>query len=214
MTCRSDSRLRLFWHIRHGHGLWLFLPGLVLILFSGCRKEAAVPKPHAFPRIEFPEGKPRMVDEAYCPLRFEFPDYGQVVRDTLFFNEKPADPCWFTIEIPQLNASLHCSYGRILKKTDFDHFIEDEFKLLGKHNIKADFRDEVALKNNNGVSGMAFLLEGPVATPYQFFLTDSTRHFFRASLYFNAQVNPDSTRPVLEFLQKDLSRMQETFAWK
>lgn len=211
MTCLSDPRFKRF-----GHILWLGLlaPGIGLILFSGCHKEVAIPKPHAYPRIEFPEGKPRLVDEAYCPLRFEFPDYGRVVQDTLFFNEKTSDPCWFTIEIPQLNASLHCSYGRILKRADFDHYIDDEFKLLGKHNIKADFRDEIELKNKNGVSGMAFLLEGPVATPYQFFLTDSTRHFFRASLYFNAQVNPDSTRPVLEFLQKDLKHMQETFVWK
>jgi gliding motility-associated lipoprotein GldD len=190
------------------------VPGLGLMVSTGCREAVSIPKPHAFPRIEFPVGKSRMVDEAYCPLRFEFPDYGRIVQDTGFFDEKPLDPCWFTIEISPLNASLHCSYGRILNKSDFDKYIADEFKLLGKHNIKADFRDEVELKNKQGVGGMAFLLEGPVATPYQFFLTDSTRHFFRASLYFNAQVNPDSTRPVLEFLMKDLRNMQETFAWK
>lgn len=195
------------------------LPLLVLlILVSGlewaCRKDISLPRPHAYPRILFPAGSFILVDQNYCPLRFEFPSYGQVVQDTLFLNEKPSHPCWFTIQVPALNASLHCSYGPIGSKSDYDHYLEDEYKLLAKHNIKADFRDEIVLNNPHGVHGMAFEIEGPVASPYQFYFTDSTRHFFRASLYFNAQVNADSTKPALEFLIRDIRHMQETFEWK
>lgn len=195
-----------------------FVLGLALILVSGlvwsCRKEMNIPKPHAYPRILFPTGNLILVDQSYCPLKFEFPSYGKIVQDTSFLNEKPGHPCWFTIEVPALNASLHCSYVKISSQSDFEHYIEDEYKLLSKHNIKADFRDEKVLKNLHGVGGMAFEIEGPVASPYQFYFTDTSRHFFRASLYFNAQVNVDSTKPALDFLVRDIRHMQETFEWK
>ena len=84
---------------------------------------------------------------------------------------------------------------------------------MNKHNIKAEFRSDIPLRTN-AASGMAFEIDGPVATPYQFYLTDSTNHFFRAALYFNAKVNPDSTKPVFDFLKKDIEHMQSTFVWK
>lgn len=183
-------------------------------VLGSCREETSTPKPHAFPRIIYPEIIYHLVDQPYCPLKFEFPTYGEIVQDTLFFNEKPNHPCWFTIQVPSLNASLHCNYGPIGNQNDFDQYIQDEYKLLSKHNIKADFRDEMIINNPQGVHGMAFEIEGEVASPYQFYFTDSLRHFFRASLYFNAQVNADSTKPALAFLIRDIRRMQETFEWK
>lgn len=198
--------MKIYWRI--------FAIGFYLVLTWGCRNEIGIPKPHGYPRITYPPVNYRMVDQPYCPLRFEFPTYGEVFQDTAFFDEKPSHPCWFTVQVPSLNASLHCSYGPLKDKADLDHYIEDEYKLLAKHNIKADYRDETVLKNKHGVSGMGFEIQGPVASPYQFYFTDSLHHFFRASLYFNAQVNADSTKPVLEFLLKDLRHMQETFEWK
>lgn len=187
---------------------------LCICIFMSCKHDPAIPKLHAYPRIIFPAGANRLVNEAYCPLKFEFPVYGQIIQEKSFFDEKPADPCWFTIQVPSLNASIHCSYGLISKEHGYDKYIEDEYKLLGRHNIKAEYREETRLHNPHGVKGMAFEMDGPVATPYQFFLTDSTQHFFRAALYFNAVVNPDSTKPVLEFLKRDLVHMQATFEWK
>lgn len=181
---------------------------------GGCRGRIDIPKPHAYPRIVFPQGPYRMISESYCPLQFEFPTYGQIVQTTSFFEDKPADPCWFTIQIPTLNASVHCSYGQISPAHTYDRYIQDAFQLLSKHNIKAEYREETRLTNPFGVKGMAFELDGPVATPYQFYLTDSVRHFFRAALYFNAAVNPDSTKPALDFIKKDLLHMQQTFEWK
>jgi len=213
-TCPSDSLPRTK-RKKNPASLTLLV---FLILVSGlewaCRKDISLPRPHAYPRILFPSGSFNLVDQSYCPLKFEFPSYGHIIQDTLFFNEKPAHPCWFNIEVPSLNASIHCSYGAIRNKTDFDHYLEDEYKLLAKHNIKADYRDEIVLKNKHGVSGMAFEIEGPAASPYQFYFTDSINHFFRASLYFNDRVNADSTKPMLDFLIRDLRHMQETFEWK
>jgi len=59
-----------------------------------------------------------------------------------------------------------------------------------------------------------FEIEGDVATPIQFFLSDSTNHFFRASLYFENKVQVDSMAPVYEFVRQDIDTLLSTFYWK
>jgi hypothetical protein len=53
-----------------------------------------------------------------------------------------------------------------------------------------------------------------VATAHQFFLTDSTKHFLRGALYFDATPNEDSLRPVNAFLQAEMKHLIQTFRWK
>jgi hypothetical protein len=64
------------------------------------------------------------------------------------------------------------------------------------------------------VYGVLFDLEGNTASSCQFFITDSTHHFFRASVYCNCPPNADSLAPVYEYLRKDVVKMVETFEWK
>jgi gliding motility-associated lipoprotein GldD len=113
-----------------------------------------------------------------------------------------------------LNASLYCSYYRITKDKSISALINDAFNIAGKHNIKANYRRETIIENKNGVKGILFDIEGPVASPVQFYLTDDKNHFFRASLYFNSKVNPDSTAPVLSFIKTDIDTLISTFRWK
>ena len=85
---------------------------------------------------------------------------------------------------------------------------------INKHNIKANYRKETIIDNGHGVKGILFEIEGPVASPLQFYLTDEKDHFFRASLYFNSKVNPDSTAPVLKYLRSDIDTLIASFKWK
>ena len=57
-------------------------------------------------------------------------------------------------------------------------------------------------------------IEGDVATPFQFYLTDSTTHFLRGSLYVKSKINQDSLAPVYEFLKRDAMHMINTFQWQ
>lgn len=61
---------------------------------------------------------------------------------------------------------------------------------------------------------MQFEMTGPAATPFQFFITDSTSHFMRGALYFNTQVRPDSLMPVYDFVKIDVDRLIKTFKFK
>lgn len=187
---------------------------LMLLCFLGCKDEVLTPKPHQYPKINLPEKSYQTFSDSDCNLSFEYPIYANVEKDQSFFDEAPKNPCWFDIKIPSLNGSLHCSYYPIKDRANFDKLVSDAFEMVSKHRIKANYRDENVITKPNGVSGLLFTLEGPVASPMQFFLTDSTKHFFRASLYFNSKVNPDSMKVVHDFVREDVLKMIESFEWR
>ena len=187
----------------------------VLIIFlHACHEDPwLVPKPRLFPKVEYPEKEYQTFKETYCEFSFEYPKYAYIEQEKSFFNEKPIHPCWFDIVIPAFNGRIHCSYFEIHNQEEFDKLVKDAFNLTGKHNIKANFRDEMLIEKNNQVSGIIFDVDGPVASPTQFYLTDSTRHFFRGALYFHNKVQPDSMAPIYEFIKKDIAKLIETFSW-
>ena len=184
-------------------------------MFS-CGSESPVlsPKPRAFPRIEFPDRKQTPFAESYCPFRFDYANYNELIKDTLFFNSAPENECWFDLNCASLNSYLHCSYYPIDKKNSLDKLITDAFVLSNKHNIKANYIDELPISKAGKVYGHVFDIEGDVASPFQFYLTDSTDHFLRGSLYIKAKARPDSLAPVYEFLKKDIMQMINSFEWK
>ena len=191
-----------------------FLLIIILSVLFSCRQEQALmPKPRLFPKIDFPEKEYQKFEEGYCNMTFDYPSYAHIEKEDNFFNEAPLHPCWFDIVVPSLNSRIHCSYIELNSQNDFDKAIKDAFNLAGKHNIKADYRDEMVIKKSEDVSGIIFDLHGPVATPAQFFLTDSTKHFVRGALYFNNKVQPDSMAPVYEFMKQDIARLVESFEW-
>jgi gliding motility-associated lipoprotein GldD len=195
----------------------LFVTLLVGVVFVvGCNHDKAyIPKPRMYPKVDFPARDFTSFKEDYCSFYFEMPVYADVVQDKLFFDEEPAHPCWFDLRFTPLNSSLHFSYYPITNAKNFDKLVMDAFNIAGKHNIKADFRDEFVISiPENKVHGLIFEIGGPVASPFQFYLTDSTSHFLRASLYINDVVNPDSTKIVYDFLKEDILQIIESFEWQ
>jgi gliding motility-associated lipoprotein GldD len=189
--------------------------GLVYTLCSCGEVAIKMPKPRMYPKVDYPSAAGNLkFDTTFCNFTFQYPKYATVVQDSFFYEGKPIHPCWFDINIPDLNASLHCSYYKVTKEKDLSSLINDAFNIAGKHNIKANFRKESVIENESGAKGILFEIEGPVASPLQFYLTDEKNHFFRASLYFNSKVNPDSTAPVLKFIKPEIESMIASFEWK
>jgi len=188
---------------------------LIIMLFCSCQQaELGIPKPRMYPKVDYPERNKIQFTESYCQLGFNYPDYFIVKQDKYFFEKKPIDPCWFNLESQQLNSQLHCSYIPIKDRKHFDKLVNDAFKMTNKHNQKANYRKEQLIDNpDEGVHGILFEHDGPVASPLQFFVTDSTEHFFRASLYFRSKVNPDSIAPVYTFVKTDILDLIESFKW-
>ena len=193
----------------------LLLVACILFLGSGCGDQAVlVPKPRAYPKVIYPERAYKDFESPYCDFTFKMPVYAEMVRDTLFFNEKPVNDCWFDILIPMFDARVHCSYYEVSKDNPLDKLRDDAFKMANKHSMKATFIDELKIEKPNNVSGFIFNIEGPAASPFQFFLTDEENHFLRGALYFNTQAEPDSLAPVIEFVKYDITEMVNTFEWR
>lgn len=186
----------------------------LLILFTvGCQ-EVFVPKPRGYFTIDFPKKEYQVFDRPNYPYSFEYPTYATVVKDSTFFGEPTENPWWINIDFPQFNGRIYVSYKALLNQQQFSKVLQDAFKLTGKHSTKAYSIDDSLFRNAQGVSGLFFKVGGDVATANQFFLTDSTKHFLRGALYFDATPNEDSLSVVNRFLLDDVRHIIETFRWK
>jgi gliding motility-associated lipoprotein GldD len=193
----------------------LLILSFVLVVCS-CQDIAYTPKPRAYPKIDFPERKQVVsFQNTDCDFTFEYPDYIQVEKDRTFLDSLPPHPCWFDLYVPEFDSRLHCSYLPVSKDKTYEELRSDAFDLANWHNKKANYINEVAIANQYGVKGIMFEFEGPVASPFQFFLTDSLeQHFLRGALYFNTRSRPDSLAPMLDFFREDIDQMIGTFRWE
>lgn len=181
--------------------------GILSVFLISCGEDVYTPKPTGYFRIELPE-KNYLTYQDSCPFIFESPNYSRIAK-----RKDPQTSCWFNIEYPKCNAVLYCSYKPV--QDNIDELFADSRTLVQKHIVKATDIKENRIENDSArVYGLLTEIRGSVASPIQFHLTDSTKHFLRASLYFNNKPNPDSLAPVLEFIQSDIEHMIETFKWK
>jgi gliding motility-associated lipoprotein GldD len=183
---------------------------------SSCHEEVLVPKPRAYPRVTYPINiGATTFDADFCDFTCQLPSYAKIEKNEKFFDEKPADECWFNIVVPELNAKIYCSYYPIKSRAGFDELVSDAFEMVNKHNVKASYINQAILNRpEDNVHGLVFDIEGPVASTYQFFLTDSTKHFLRGALYFETQARPDSLAPVITFMKNDMNTLVSTLKWK
>jgi len=188
---------------------------IVSFLIISCKDDILfIPKPRMYPKVNYPVKEYQNLDIKTCPFEMETPSYFTYIKDTVDIGAKQND-CWFDLYCGDLNAYFHFSYLPIENRKHFDKLVSDAFELVDKHNIKADYREEIKISQaDKNVHGLIFEIEGPVATPLQFFVTDSTEHFFRGSLYFKSKVNRDSIAPVYTFLKEDMVHLLSSFEWK
>jgi gliding motility-associated lipoprotein GldD len=168
-----------------------------------------IPRPRGYFRIDLPE-KSYRVYETTCPLQMEVPNYAKL---ELFKDKMSSDSCWFNVYFPKFNARIHCSYMPV--NNNMDRLLHDAYGFAAKHEMKATALKRTIISDSlNQVYGIVYDIEGEAASQLQFFLTDSTSHFFRGSLYFFNAPNPDSIAPVLDFLREDVMHLTETIRWK
>ncbi len=185
-----------------------FLAAVILVVLTSCQN-SYVPKPRGYYRIDFPEKEYRQFDTTF-PFTFEYPVYAKIVRDS----SKMAEPYWINIVYYPYNAQLHISYKTI--SNNLTTYLNDAHTLVNKHIPKASaISQREYIDPVEKVYGLVYEISGSdAASTYQFYLTDSTRHFVRGALYFDLVPNNDSLAPVISFLKKDVEHMITTFRWK
>jgi gliding motility-associated lipoprotein GldD len=186
----------------------------VLLLCLGC-KEKYTPKPRGFFRISFPEKIYQSLNQEF-PYRFDVPEYVHIVPDSHNANQ----PWWINLKIPENKAEIHISYydlnsGQKPARSLLAELMEETRELAYKHSIKASaIEEQIFVHPEKKVFGTVYRISGNAASPMQFFLTDSTRHFLRGALYIRATPDVDSLKPVIGFLENDVIRLIETTEWK
>lgn len=186
---------------------------LIVIIISSCNSDYT-PKPRGYFKIDLPQKQYRAFDQPGYPYTFEYPVYGNVIKDSMFFDQRPENPYWVNIDFPGFNGRIYVSYKEI-GKNKFDSLVNDAFTMSYKqHTYRASAIQREPFISPNGSSGVYFTLKGNAATGNQFFITDSTRHFLRGALYFAATPNSDSLQPVNDFLKKDLWHLINTLKWR
>ncbi len=194
------------------HKLFALFGFLTLICFSSCddNDSLGIPKPRGYYRIALPEKKFVMYD-AECPYTFEIPDYAKVYHSAA----PNADPCWRDLYFGPFHATLYISYKEIDNDSILEALINESWQLTEAHSqVASGMRDSSILRPKDRVFGSVQSLSGNAATQVQFYLTDSVKHFIRASLYFYSPPNKDSIAPVLEYVKKDIYHIVETLKWK
>ena len=185
----------------------------VLLSCVSCSK-VSTPRPYGYFRITPP-------DTAYIPFAQANANAYATFPYTFYLSQnavvqqrnEPGERYWINIYYPSLDATIHCSYKPV--KHNLRELTEDAMTFVyrnASHASSIPERDYIHPENK--VYGVLFDLEGNTASSCQFFLTDSTRHFFRGSVYCNCPPNADSLAPVYDYLRQDVIRLVESFEWR
>lgn len=186
--------------------------GALLLTAISCNSDYII-RPKGYFKIDLPKHEYRLFDNQDFPYSFEYPVYGNIIRDSTYFEDKPENPYWINVDFPSLNGKIYISYKEI-GENKFDKLVDDAFKLTYKHSTKATAINDSLMRTPNGISGIFFRVGGNAATAKQFFVTDSVKHFLRGALYFNATPNEDSLGVVNDFLEVDMKHLINTLKWK
>lgn len=183
---------------------------LVVVSLWACDQDFS-PKPKGYNRIDLPPHKYQPLKEDH-PYTFEYSVYAEVKKDTSGI----AEPHWIDLWYPQFRSNVQITYKEIGKDKvkDLKEYIDDSYRLKGGHHKKAYAINEQVFRTANGKTATVFSLEGEVPSQYQFYVTDSTKHFLRGALYFRTALKNDSLAPVIDYMKEDIRHLLNTLEWR
>lgn len=185
---------------------------LLLFVLVGC-SDAPVPRPRGYYRIALPQ--PSYVSlqaDSYSSVTRALPYSFEVNSMARVVPHADGEPCWIDIIYPAFDVCVHCSYKPV--HGNLRELSDDAARFVYNHAGKATAIPEQGFCNpDEQVYGVMYELLGNTASPCQFCLTDSLRHFFRAAVYFNCIPNQDSLAPVRDYITDDMRHIVETMHW-
>ncbi len=185
--------------------------GLFLLsLLSGCANDP-VPKPRGYFRIDLPVDSCRTM-ASNCPFSAEVPIYAGLMKGATS-TVANGTACWSDLLFPGQHAAVHITWRHIMG--DLPELINDAHEFKAKHEVLATRIRTVEVKRDSArVFGTLFAVDGNVASPMVFYLTDSTTNFLYGALYFDVRPNADSLAPVTDRIRKDIIRFAHTLRWQ
>jgi gliding motility-associated lipoprotein GldD len=173
-----------------------------ILLFFNCREEEN-PLPYGQIRIELPTTV-YALDSVNCPYSFYMNTAAQW---------EPKENCWGDIYYPSIKARMQLTYKSL--EGNIEKLLSESQDLAFTHASKASgIQEKVYMNVENKVYGILYRMSGDAASGTQFYVTDSTNHFLRGVVYIYAAPNPDSLKPVDDFMASEVIQLMETLTWK
>lgn len=189
----------------------VFATILACATLTSCKPKALPePKPMGYFRIELPDHKYQTLDTT-LPFSFEKSVYAVTTIEP-----QEDKSLWMNVSYPDLNASFRFTCFTVKNTDSLRKLMLSEDKMVKFHYQKAeDVQYSVIRDPEARLWGQTYEIYGKeVATPFQFWITDSVNRFVRAALYFDGTPNNDSLQPVIQYLKEDAMHLINTFAWK
>ena len=187
----------------------MFKKNIVLILLFtfaisviSCKNET-IPKPASYLRLDYPIAEYSLYENDCC--------YSFDINSNAIITEK--GDCNFEITYPKMKATIYLSYKPV--NGNINKLLRDAQKLTYEHVIKADdILEQPYINPEKKVYGMFYQVGGNAATNAQFYVTDSTKNFVTASMYFYSKPNFDSILPAADYIKNDMKKIIESIKWK
>ena len=183
---------------------------VIFIVLFGC-ENYFLPKQSAYLRLDYPKPEYKLINDKDFPFFFEANTRLSEISD-IDINLRSID---FIINYNQLNAQINFQYKNVNSSEKLKAYILDLKRTIETHSMMANSVKikDYSLKEKN-IFGRIFDLSGNVASPYQFYLTDSINNIISGLVYFNIKPNYDSILPAINYIKNDIIHLIESFDWK
>lgn len=190
------------------NSFWVFLWLIVWLLSCG-NKETSYPKPYGYFRLDMPKDSFIYVDTLPF-FTCSIPHYAKIERKV----PREAGWFWWDLVFPTFKARVNLSYRKVHR--NFYQLSEEAREFVYKHVQKANnIVDSLISLPENRLYGMFYRIEGQVvASPFQFFVSDSLHHYLRGALYFEHVPNNDSIQPYVARVRADVRKFVFSIRWK
>lgn len=186
-------------------------PALLLAALSAACTADPVPKPRGYFRIDLPPDSARVL-AAPCPFSAEVPAYARLLPGGTGQGDA-GNACRTDMVFPGQRATVHITWRRL--QGDLPELVQDAHAFMEKHQAVATRIDvEQVLRGPDRVFGTLFAVEGNVASPMVFYLTDSVANFLYGALYFDVRPNADSLAPVTARIRADIRGLARSLRWE
>jgi len=179
---------------------------LFFVLFYSC-VESDLPKQNGFLRIEFKEPSYLSYNQKNTPFKFYY-NSGSVKL-------VQANEDQFILDYPDLNLSLNLSFYEINQNHELEDKFQDFSLILDTHTKKSN---GIILREydniNKKIFGKLYEIKGDVASPIQFYLTDSISSFITGSVNLKYKSKYDSIYPSIQYIKNDILVLFESINWK
>ena len=186
--------------------------GVLAVWSAGCgHRDDETPKPQAYLRIDLPPHDYDVCDTMALPFTFERSTLSQIE----WKKSKPGEN-WFTLTYPKYKGYVFMTYKAIRGEKELRAQVDTSYQFVESHfSFSSGVDENKFVDRQHQLYGMTYHLKGQnVASTYQFWVSDSSRHFLHGAMYIDCTPNNDSLAPVLKYIQEDMDHLIESVRWR